>query len=292
VVERVMAVTLKPFIITPRIEEILQAVYFYRFMTALDITTLLFSSGSLTHCRDILKLLCGGHDYIENQYLFRFPLPQFSTGRTEKIFTLGAKGREFLRNDVGLDVNWYYRPKDTIHLSYRLVNHNLTLTRFLICCHVWTRKAGFAIKDLQISYQLEGSVIPDAWILFFDPQKNIRAPVLLEVDRGSEYKHQFKQHVWSRIEFLRSGSYEKKFNGKGCTIAYITTGESPEYRESRARAMRGWTMEILEEMDMENWASILKFATVVRKEMYNAPLLDGTVWRRPDSDTSVALLHD
>jgi hypothetical protein len=33
----------KPFILTPRIEEILRTVHFYRYMTALDITYLLFS---------------------------------------------------------------------------------------------------------------------------------------------------------------------------------------------------------------------------------------------------------
>ena len=65
VVEMTMAVTVKPVIITPRIEEILRAVHYYRYMTALDITHLMFSPGALTHVRDILRLLCGGNDYAE-----------------------------------------------------------------------------------------------------------------------------------------------------------------------------------------------------------------------------------
>src|SRR5512134_3227659 len=104
-----MAVTLKPVIITPRISEVLRTVHFYRYMTALDITYALFSSGSLTHVRDILKLLCGGGDNVENQYLYRFPLPQLSAGKTEKIFTLGSKGRDYLKNELGMSVDWYFR---------------------------------------------------------------------------------------------------------------------------------------------------------------------------------------
>jgi hypothetical protein len=76
----------KPFILTPRIEEILRTVHFYRYMTALDVTYLLFSPGSLTHVRDILKVLCGGADYAPDQYLFRFPLTQFSSGKRDGTF--------------------------------------------------------------------------------------------------------------------------------------------------------------------------------------------------------------
>src|SRR5512132_4414369 len=108
-------------------------------------------------------------------------------------------------------------------------------------------------------------VIPDAWMLFHDRQENMRVPVLLEIDRGREYRDKFKNHVRSRIEFVRSGAYERMFAGKGCVIAYATTGELPEYRETRLTAMCGWTMEVLSEMQIKDWASILRFGAVVRK---------------------------
>ena len=40
-----------PLLLTPRHEQILQAVYEYRYVTAQDIATLLFSKGSLTYAR-------------------------------------------------------------------------------------------------------------------------------------------------------------------------------------------------------------------------------------------------
>lgn len=48
-------------------------------------------------------------------------------------------------------------------------------------------------------------------------------------------------------------------------------GELSEYREARARAMRTWAMEILEEMNMEKWAQVLRFTSVVRRDMDAPP---------------------
>jgi hypothetical protein len=299
----------KPFILTPRIEEILRTVHFYRYMTALDVTHLIFSPGSLTHVRDILKVLCGGQDYASDQYLYRFPLTQFSSGKTEKIFTLGSRGRDFLANDLGLPVDWYFRPTHIKHLSHGLIVHNLTLTRFLVAARVWCRsRPGIVIPKLHISYEMERApgkvevirdgkrvsvkVIPDAWILFENTKAQLRSPVLLEIDRGREYKDAFKEHVRSRIEFIKSGAYGQMFEGKGCVIAYATTGELPEYRESRLTAMCGWTMDVLSEMQIKDWASILRFGAVVRKTMFETPLFMGRMWRRPDSESPVRLLGD
>lgn len=299
----------KPFIITPRIEEILRTVHFYRYMTAIDVTYRLFSPGSLTHVRDILKLLCGGGDAIDNQYLFRFPLPQFSSGKTEKVFTLGSRGRDFLSRDVGLAVDWYFNPKHTRHLSHGLIIHNLTLTRFLVAAHVWCKKGtAFTLSALRTSYEMERhpatveivkdgkqerfKVIPDAWLLFDNSKEAVRLPVLLEIDRGSSYKERFKRHVRSRIEFLRSGAYQRMFGAAGCVIAYATTGELPEYRQSRCSAMRDWTREVLSEMNLKSWARILRFTSVVREEMYEPALFGAPVWLRPDRDSPLSLLEE
>jgi hypothetical protein len=51
---------------------------------------------------------------------------------------------------------------------------------------------------------------------------------------------------------VRSGAYERTFEGKGCVIAYATIGELPEYRESRLDAMCGWTMDVLSGMQIKD----------------------------------------
>jgi hypothetical protein len=59
-------------ILGKRGEEILKAVYFYRYMTALDVCS--YAPSSLVHVRPILTELAGGGDYVENEFLYRFPL--------------------------------------------------------------------------------------------------------------------------------------------------------------------------------------------------------------------------
>jgi hypothetical protein len=130
----------KPFILTSRLEEILRAIHFYRFMTSMDVARLLYSPKSITYVRDILSSLAGGTDFKNAQFLFRFKLPNTSTGSTTRIFTLGSKGREFLANEVGLPVDWCYRPAKTKHLSYSQVLHNLLLTRWLVAAQAWVAK--------------------------------------------------------------------------------------------------------------------------------------------------------
>lgn len=220
-----MAIDNKPLIITPSMEAILRAVHWYRYLTAQDITYLVFSPGALTHARSILRKLCGGADCQENHYLFRFPLPQ--AGKAEKVFTLGHRGRDYLTRELGMAVDWYFRPQYTKHLSHGLLHHNLTLSRFLVAAHVFCKKhPEFTLTKERISYEMEKhpgkvdntKIIPDAWLLF--EGYGLKHPVLLEIDRGTAYKQNFKQHVKSRIEFLRSGGYQHMFAERGGLIAY------------------------------------------------------------------------
>ena len=87
-----LAPTPKPLTLTPRDEEILEAVYRYRYVTSLDIAYLLFRPSYLPYVRSRLARLAGKKDLAENTYLCRFKLPD-TEGNRERIFTLGTKGR-------------------------------------------------------------------------------------------------------------------------------------------------------------------------------------------------------
>jgi hypothetical protein len=112
-------------------------------------------------------------------------------------------------------------------------------------------------------------VIPDAWLLFEKVKDSVECPVLLEIDRETAFKQKFKDHIASRIEFIkRGGVYSKLFWGEAVVIAYVTTGETKEYRESRLRAMCAWAMEVLKEQGREAWASVFKFCSIGSEDMY------------------------
>ena len=74
-------------------------------------------------------------------------------------------------------------------------------------------------------------------------------------------------------------------------IAYITTGERPDYRETRQRTMRVWAQEVLQDMQKANWASIFRFSSVSLNDVYKTSglLFEGPVWYRPDQPEPVAL---
>src|SRR5213080_2389892 len=123
--------TVKPFILTRRMEEILKIIHFYRYMTALDVTYLLYSPSSRAFVRKILAPLAGGADFKPNQYLYRFKLPHTSTGNTERVYTLGHRGRDFLVSQ-GIPVDWHFQPFKAKNLSYNQIVHDLVLTRFCV----------------------------------------------------------------------------------------------------------------------------------------------------------------
>jgi hypothetical protein len=209
-------------------------------------------------------------------------------------------------------VDWYYRPSKTKYLSHSQVQHNLLLTRLLVAAHAWAAKQpDFKLSKTRICYELAREaatvevnketlpagkqrkteklkVIPDAWIEF-ERNDGKKFPILLEVDRGMEHGKKYMSHVRSRIEFIRSGAYKKMFGTEAVIIGYVTTGDRPEYRESRRKAMRAWTDEVLSELGLASWSSIFRFTSVVFDQLYTTPLFDEPVWYRPDSPTPVPL---
>src|SRR4051812_35588994 len=200
-------------VLTRRGEEILKAVHFYRYMTALDVAYRLSIPSILPRVRKRLRDLAGGGDFREREYLYRFRLLT-DRGNPERIYTLGSKGRKFLAEHLGMNVGWYFRPEKVRHSNHRLLLliHNLLLTRVLVAAYSWGKNhPDGALEQTRICYELQNQfgkadkivVIPDAWLLF--AWKGKRFPILLEIDRGMEYQVPFKQHVLSRIEFIDSG---------------------------------------------------------------------------------------
>ena len=292
-------------------ERILRAIHHYRYMTAMDATHLLYKPSVLTYVREMLSRLAGGEDFKTGQYLYRFRLPS-AAPNSERVYTLGSRGRNYLADEVGLPVEWYFRPEKVKHMGYGQVVHNLILTRFLVAAYKWSANhPEYRLAKTRTSYELARypvpvrvsgwekmetvPVIPDAWLLFERLEDGVRKrvfPVLLEIDRGTAHQQKFKQHVAARIEYVGSGAYEKIFGYKSVIIAYATTGARPEYRETRLAAMRTWTSEVLTKLRMENWVSMFRFHSLALNDIYAAKLFEEPVWFRPHAAEPVRLIAD
>jgi hypothetical protein len=298
----------KLLILTAPHERILRAAHFYRFLLTTDICRLYWSLSSLTYVRDLLANLS------KHKYLYRFQHPSLSKGGVENTYTLGCKGREYVERILGLPVDWYYRPHKIRHASYGAVLHDLILSRTLIAASLWAKKhLNFKLVKTRICFELareaplieltddkgereKVKIIPDAYLLFQKLSDNKHDErfyqVLLEIDRGMEFQKRFKKAIQARLEFIKdSGAYRRLLGmePKNVIIAYITTGDRPEYRESRRRAMCEWTRKVLEQSDSVNLPCSFLFCSVVASEIYHIPLFDGAGWFRPGDSSPVSL---
>jgi hypothetical protein len=284
-----MKSTSPPLFLSPRDEDILRAIYAFRYMTARDIAYLWFSPTVLNYVRHRLARLSGGADLAPHTYLCRFQMP----GVGEKIFTLGVKGRDFLQHEAGLPVDWYFRPYRLQHFSFSHLLHALVLTRFVVAGRYWSRnQEQFTLWETRLSYELSRlpglTVIPDGFLLF-ERTDGAQFPILLEIDRGTQHKAPFQKRLQERLEFIRSGQYQQVFGVPAVMIAYATTGQLPTYRETRQQALCNWIMEVLAGLKMENWAGVFRVTSLVYQDIYTNPLFDAPVWYRPDASQPLPL---
>jgi Replication-relaxation len=301
-------------ILTKRHEEMLQAIHQLRYVTAWDMTRLFYTSTSINHVREMLSLLSGKGDYVDRHYLFRFPLPNTRIGGTEKIYTLGARGRAYLHSQ-GMSVEWHFRPYKVAGMTYQNCLHALTLTRFLVAAQMFCKKSsGWELSKLRTEYELkkeiasekanqqavtvavknaagteeEVTVIPDSWLLFHNPNKKKQSwqPVMLEIDRASEQQTFFKRQIRARALFLSGGGYNKLFGTNKGVVAYATTGN-----ETRRKSMATWTYEVLTELNLRKLAPRFYFCSLTPSwEQDETSLFLAPLWFRALEKHSVPLL--
>jgi hypothetical protein len=106
------------------------------------------------------------------------------------------------------------------------------------------------------------------------------------------FKQRYIKAIRARLEFIKDSEAYKRLLGmepKNVIIAYITTGDRPEYRESRRKAMCNYTRDVLSQSDVNNLPCTFLFCSVVASEIYNIPLFDGAGWFSPGSTNPVSL---
>jgi hypothetical protein len=161
-----------------------------------------------------------------------------------------------------------------------------------VACEKWAREhPTYSLVEKRICYELAGKVVPDAWVWFAETAADgiYDQAILFEIDRGMEAKDKFRQHVLGRIDFLQSGQYKKTFNTNTACVAYATTGQLPEYREARRKAMCAMIMQVLKERRLENWAGVFKVTSLEFHTLYDNSLFEEEVWYRPDSPKPLSL---
>jgi hypothetical protein len=285
---------------------IIRTIATHHYMTAKDIAYSVYEPTSLTYVRSRAARLAGCADHIPNQYLYRFSRPHTDPGRSEKVFTVGTKGRDLLASLQGVDdMDRRFRPYKLQALRYSFLLHALLLSRFIAAGTFWSRQQSeYDLVESHLHYELaknrrltsitlQGkpvSVIADAFLCFERVADGSRFPLLFEADCGTESGRTFRQHVHNRLAYLQSPQYEQLAKTSAGRVCYLTIGQHPRYKETRRTAMQRFTQDVLAELDMAHWASVFLFASVDYHHLFQTPLFDQPRWYHPDSQTPVSLL--
>jgi hypothetical protein len=294
--------------LTKRDIAILQDISELRVATAKDVALLHFTPHSLTYARTLLSRLAGKKDQQEGEYLYRILPPRTTSGNGERAYALGSKGAQALTDITGMPVSWYCLPSKLKDVSFSFLRHGLLLTRIVAALTYFVRThPEYSIIERRLFYELarmqlpatgeatEKShylpVIPDAWV-YLERSDGEETPLWIEADCGTEMRKKFQAYLTARIAFLQSGDYERVFGTRAVLMCFLTTGHSEDYKDVRRRALQRWTLEVLAERQLEDWASVFRFAAIGYQELFTAPWCDGTIWYFPDSQTPVSLFTE
>jgi hypothetical protein len=297
-------------ILGPRHVEILLACRQYGLLTAPDFQHLL-KLRSRSHVRTLLRELCAGEGDAERGYLFRVPLPHARPGGTEHVYFLARRARAYLARQEGLRVEWFWIPGKARQVSVGRLMHNLTLARFLIALRVFCdTRTDIRLAEVRTQYEIARDpllaeaakhstaeetpprVVPDAWVNVelwnYGPPPRV-SPLLVEIDRGTEYSRAFQERLRARLAFIRpQGLYRRMFATDRVRILYLTTAGS-----TRVDCLARWTMETLTAEDREDWATVFLFAETSFETLYEKThsLFSEAAWKQPGQLKAVRLFE-
>jgi hypothetical protein len=249
----------KPYTLTPVDSDILQAVWFYHFLTAEQILRHRDRSiNGLPKMQEKLKLL------YEAKYLDRFYQPRYEPhGSLTFVYLLASKGIKYLTDAFGIAAHSYYRPSDNFKRSPLDVPHDLALNEvFIAARHLEKYEPRVSLADARHEWMLrqetykiplyrttQSGLIPETVRFtpdgFLDFRITIgnqtqQACILLEMDMDTHQKPRFQKKIASYVAFINEGLYEQSFQTTSVVIAFVTpTGEK------RAMQMKAWCEEQL-----------------------------------------------
>jgi len=231
--------------------DVMNAIWRYQCMTALQVTKLLFSVNSLTWVQTKLKRLA------ETGYLVRTEVPvRLVGGRSTLYYGLGERGLAHLAYH-GVDVPERARPYRIRGYSDLFIHHLLAVNEVLIAGHLVCQQYPTLKLARSLHQQdFEREPVPvrrpggqqtkvklDGFLDFeVHTAEPYRSPLCLEVDRGTERRQKWREKVKSLVYFMR-GPYQERFARKAITIGIVATPG-----RSRLASLIGWTREELTEL--------------------------------------------
>ncbi len=288
-----------PATLTQREEQILQAVYRYRYLTLLQVTRLFFSVHSRNYAGACLKRL------TEEQWLTRFCLPSTQKGNHTFVYQLGKRGRKHLAS-LGFDLT-AHPASTTPPPSYQHLRHSLLVNDVLIAATVLpTLEPQIELHDLQTEWLLKKSfprfsatqidgqnkppaitVIPDGWLTFrlLVGGQKVQVSTWVEIDCGTEEQKQFQRKVHGLYTIATSALLKEALGVKEVTFAIATSAG-----EKRHHQLLHWCEQELRRLHATQDADLFLFTLLPRESIDPVQLFLSPVWLLPFGQGAVPLV--
>lgn len=222
-----------------------EAFYRFHFLTAPQVTRLLYSMGTIKTVQAHLKKLSDA-SYLHS---FHLPTPQ---GQRPFVYCLGRKGKKYLEQ-VGLETAVYYLPSEQEQKSYGFLMHVLELNDFLITAAILNKSVpSLSLFDLQHDLLLKRSplvvtqekgkqkdLIPDGWLEVRQKRDNGRERrycFWVELDRGSHNNQDFREKLADTLRCIEQGGHTKRFGVQAVVVCFVTTAGTTRLDKMRQLA--------------------------------------------------------
>jgi hypothetical protein len=251
----------KDLALTPALERILvEAIYPFHFVTADQVTQLLYAPGALNGVKAHLKRLADGG------YLDRFYLP---TGYNLRpyVYMLGRKGKEYFQEEKGWEVPKLPKLSVMQTRSHSFLMHLLETNSVIIAAKLLEKRhPSVYLERFEHDMQLKAtpftaitagkkiSVIPDAVldvrVRIPNTTKKNRRLLWIELERGTNNERDVLGKLSDIYEVLDREVFQQRYNTYNIKVCYLTTAGNADMERLR-RLTRKMLQEKREHVSFE-----------------------------------------
>jgi hypothetical protein len=274
-------------------EKIMLALADFEYLTAEQLTRLLYSKGSLTYVKAKLKTL------VEADFIMLLGGRSLNLPR---IYTLKVKGRQFTAM-LGKSTELRFRPGEVHEKTYNLffMRHTLAIIDVLISARLLTQTVpGIVLNNMFQERDLRRKIYvaipqdkekprniclePDA-SLDFTVQKAWRDFFHIELYRHLPMERRFKQKVQGYLTYAASPVHQELFHTSAFSIAMFGA------TEQLAQMLKRWTEEVLTKLNKQAEGQRFFFSSIGPGQVSPTQLYLAPVWQLAFRHTPTPLLE-
>ncbi|TAK30920.1 MAG: hypothetical protein EPO21_18440 [Chloroflexota bacterium] len=262
----------------------------FHFLSAPQLTRLLFSQGSLTYTREHLKRLFHA-GYVQRLFL---PTPTPS-GSSPAIYALDKKGFGYLKA-LSAAPKGRFRASEQGQREWLFLEHTLAVNDLLILAERLARqdssiKLANMIHERQLKrtpiYVEDGEdrigVVPDGWLDI--RQGDLQSCLAIELDRSGHVERKpFQRKVRGFCRYAQ-GPYQKAFGSQSLTVVIVATSGTRRLSE-----LIRWTETELASTGAQDQADLFRLSAFDPATADPNDAFFATIWRRPFDPNPLPLL--